>query len=95
MSVWLLEAYATDSRYGADVRYRAYTTSRKKAEAFARIPRIQFSDSGHGIVFHATEWPRRAKRLELRYGLSDYVDEHLRPAASVLVAPRAERQDDE
>lgn len=78
MTTWLLEAYGTDSRYGNDVRYRTYTVSRKRAEAFARIPRIQFTDSGHGIVFHATELPPRAKRLPVVYGLSDYITEHLR-----------------
>jgi len=78
MTTWLLEAYGTDCRYGDDVRYRAYTTSRKKAEAFSRIPRIQFTDSGHGIVFHASELPPRTKRLPLRNGLSDHIREHLR-----------------
>jgi hypothetical protein len=77
MTTWLLEAYGTDSRYSDDVRYRAYTTSRKKAEAFGRIPRIQFSDSGHGIVFSATELPPRTKKLPTRSGLSDYVREHM------------------
>lgn len=52
---WLLIAYNTDSRYRTDIRYRAYTTSEKKAEAFRHIPKIQFSDSGHGIVFAAYE----------------------------------------
>jgi hypothetical protein len=33
-----------------DVRYRAYTTSVAKAEAFKRVPKIQFTDSGHGVV---------------------------------------------
>jgi hypothetical protein len=74
---WLLEAYGTDSRYSDDVRYRAYTTSRKKAEAFARIPRIQFTDSGHGIVFAATELPPRTPRKPARRQLSDYVAEHM------------------
>ena len=69
----MLEGFGTDSRYGDDVRYRAYTTSAKKAEAFNRIPRIQFTDSGHGIVFSAWQLPPRTKRLPLRYGLTDYV----------------------
>jgi len=76
VTTWLLEGYGTDSRYGDDVRYRAYTTSQKKAEAFNRIPRIQFSDSGHGVVFAATELPPRAKRLPLRHSLADYVRDH-------------------
>ena len=77
MTTWLLEAYGTDSRYGSDVRYRAYTTSRTKAEKFTRIPRIQFTDSGHGIVFHAEELPPRTRRLSPIYSLSDYVREQM------------------
>lgn len=75
MSVWVLEAYGTDSRYGDDVRYRAYTTSAKRAEEFAKIPRIQFTDSGHGIVFVAR--PHSGKRLPVRRALSDYIGEQL------------------
>lgn len=82
MSTWMLEAYGTDSRYGDDVRHRSYTRSRKKAEAFARIPRIQFTDSGHGIVFRAEELARGTRRLPVRYGLSDYIAEHLAAAVS-------------
>jgi hypothetical protein len=77
VTTWMLEAYGTDSRYADDVRYRAYTRSAKKAEAFRRIPRIQFTDRGHGIVFTATEVPPRTKRLPLRYSLSDYIAEAL------------------
>ena len=79
MTTWLLEAYGTDSRYGPDVRYRAYTTSQKRAEVFSSIPRIQFTDSGHGIVFHATALPPRAKRLPTISGLADYIREHTNP----------------
>jgi hypothetical protein len=78
MSTWLLEAYGTDSRYGDDVRFRAYTTSRKQAEAFNAIPRIQFTDSGHGIVFSAIELAPRTPRKPKRYELSGYVREHMR-----------------
>ncbi len=90
MSTWLLVAFGTDSRYADDVRHRSYTTSRKKAEAFARIPRIQFTDSGHGIVFHAEELPPRAKRLPERRGLAEYIAEHTRPGG-----PVPEREGDE
>lgn len=41
-----------------DVRWREYTTSKKKAARFSQIPRIQFSDSGHGIEFFVTEHAR-------------------------------------
>lgn len=78
MTTWLLVAFGTDSRYADDVRHRSYTTSRKKAEKFAAIPRIQFTDSGHGIVFHAEELPPRTRRLPVRRGLEDYIAEHSR-----------------
>lgn len=78
MTTWLLEGFNTDRRYSDDVRYRAYTTSKRKAAAFSRIPKIQFTDSGHGIVFSATELPRRTRKLEPRYGLDEYVREHMR-----------------
>ena len=77
MATWMLEAFNTDRRYRDDVRYRAYTTSSKKAVAFDRIPKIQFSDSGHGIVFAARELPPRTRKLENRYELADYVREHM------------------
>ena len=75
MTVYLLEGYNTDSRYMDDIRYRAYTTSKKKADAFNKIPKIQFTDSGHGIVFSASEY--RGKQKPTRYELDRYVREHL------------------
>lgn len=77
MTTWLLEAYGTDSRYPDDVRHRSYTTSRRKAEAFGRLPKIQFTDSGHGIVFHAEELAPYTRRLPERHGLSDYIEANL------------------
>ena len=73
MSVWELIGYGTDSRYGAYVRHREYTTSQKKAELFAQIPRIQFTDSGHGIEFAAI--PHQGRREPTRS--MDYVREQL------------------
>ena len=71
MTVYLLEAYNTDSRYPTDVRYREYTTSKRRAEAFAKIPKIQFTDSGHGIAFSARE--HKGERKPTRTELSSYV----------------------
>ena len=71
MTVYLLEAYNTDSRYPDDVRYREYTTSKRRAEAFAKIPKIQFTDSGHGIAFSARE--HKGARKPTRTELSSYV----------------------
>jgi hypothetical protein len=38
-----------------DCRYREYTTSKRKADLFAKVPRIPFTDSGHGIVPYVRE----------------------------------------
>lgn len=76
MSVWVLEGRDTGAHHYAGydgVRHREYTTSKRKAELFERIPRIQFTDSGHGIVFTAS--PHSGKRLPtIRM---DYVREQL------------------
>ncbi len=73
--IYVLEAYNTDCRYREDIRYREYTSSKRRAEAFEKIPKIQFSDSGHGICFSAT--PHRGARLPARRELNSYVQEHL------------------
>lgn len=81
MNVWELIGFNTDSRYRDDVLHREYTTSRKKADLFEQIPKIQFTDSGHGIVFHAVE--HRGRRLPTRR--MDYVREQL----EILKGPSA------
>lgn len=73
--IYELIAYNTDSRYWDDVRYREYTTNRKKAEAFKNIPRIQFTDSGHGIEF--TYRIHVGSRKPTNYYLRDYVRNNL------------------
>ncbi len=73
--VYKLEAYNTDCRYRDDIRYREYTSSKRKAEDFNKIPKIQFSDSGHGIVFSATE--HQGRRKPSIYILSEYVSQEL------------------
>ncbi len=75
MTVYILEAYNTDSRYPDDVRYREYTRCKERADLFNQIPRIQFSDSGHGICFSARE--HKGTRKELRHELSQYVFEQM------------------
>jgi len=75
-----LAGYNTDCRYSQDIRYRQYTTSKKKADAFNKIPKIQFTDSGHGIVFRAREmsnFDRKYKKPPVSV-LSDYVRQHLK-----------------
>jgi len=81
--IWELTAYNTDSRYQNDIRYREYTASKKKAEAFKKIPKIQFTDSGHGIVFSA--WPHKGARKPNVYILKDYVKEYLLPTHKEVV----------
>ena len=71
--VYELIGFNTDSRYRDDVRHREYTTSAKKAQLFGQIPKIQFTDSGHGIVFAASE--HRGRREPTRR--MDYVREQL------------------
>ena len=73
MSVWLLEGFSTERGGRDDARHREYTTSARRAEMFGRIPRIQFTDSGHGIEFHAV--PHRGRRLPTRR--MEYVREQM------------------
>jgi glucan phosphorylase len=70
-----LIAYNTDCRYQKDIRYRKYTGNKKLAENFSKIPKIQFSDSGHGIVFVVRE--HSGKREPLISELADYVYKQL------------------
>lgn len=62
MARWELTAYDTEMR---EDRSREYTTSKRTAELWDKIPRIQFSDSGHGVVFRVREMAagERAKRV--------------------------------
>ena len=66
MTIYVLEAHNTGS--DDDVRYREYTRSTIRAEMFKKIPRIDFTDSGHGIVFSAREHVGKRKQVvrELR-----------------------------
>jgi hypothetical protein len=72
--IYELIAYNTDCRYN-DVRYREYTSSKKKAELFNQIPKIQFTDSGHGIIFYSREH-KGYKKPEIKT-LRDYVQRNL------------------
>jgi hypothetical protein len=59
-----------------DCRYRAYTTSKKKADEFmAKVTKIKFTDSGHGLVPPVNEVPRR--KDDSIGTLSDHVRECL------------------
>ena len=73
MATYRLEAFSTDQR-SDDVRYRAYTTSKTKADRFGFIPKIRFSDSGHGIVFSSSEVRPGERRLPTILTLSRHVE---------------------
>lgn len=74
MSTYVLEMRSTAN--WQDVRYREYTTSAKKAEIFRDVPKIQFTDSGHGIVPAVREHikgPREPRNMMLADHVQDYI----------------------
>ena len=73
MTVYCLEMRSTAN--WQDVRYREYTTSAKKAEIFKDVPRISFTDSGHGIVPCVRE--HRGHREPRNMMLSDHVQDYI------------------
>ena len=70
--VWELVAYDTELR---EARAREYTSSPRRAEAWKRIARIDFTDSGHGIVFQAT--PHSGRRKPTLRGMTEHVNSEL------------------
>lgn len=68
--VYELIAFSTEERGEASIRYRQYTNSEIKAEAWARMPRIDFTDSYHGIVFASGPKPAGERKTlkPLRWG---------------------------
>ena len=68
-----LLAFATSNPRN-DIRYRRYTRSKLTAERFSKLPRIQFTDSGHGIVFTVREMGKGEKRNTTITYLQDYVN---------------------
>lgn len=49
MPTYCLELRST-ANWNTDIRYRQYTTSEKTVRFFKTFPKINFTDSGHGIV---------------------------------------------
>jgi hypothetical protein len=76
--VYELIGFNTDSRYRDDVRWREYTTSEKRADEFGQIRKVQFSDSGHGIVFSAVPLKPGQRRKPIRRALMSHVPDELR-----------------
>jgi hypothetical protein len=73
--IFELLGYSTEEHGEDAVRYRAYTSSYRKADAFAKIKRINFTDSGHGIVFVAEK--KTGPRKPTRYGCEAHVKAEL------------------
>lgn len=78
MTVYCLEMRNTQC--WADVRYRDYTSSERRAAKFRLVPKVRFTDSSHGVVPVVTERNNpRAPRLPRMVGhgsLSDHVRRH-------------------
>lgn len=74
--VWECVGFSTEEHGENGIRHREYTTSEIKAELWGEIPRIQFTDSGHGIEFHASR--HSGGRSPEKRGLRDHVDENLK-----------------
>lgn len=86
MTTYCLEMRSTAN--WDDVRYRAYTASTRRAEAFkANVPRIQFTDSGHGIVPVMRE--HHGRREPLISVLREHVDTAMSPAIAPKTKPRS------
>jgi hypothetical protein len=83
MTTYVLEMRSTAN--WQDVRYREYTTSAKKAEIFKGVPRISFTDSGHGIIPHVRE--HSGHREPRNMILADHVRDHI-TAVGRQVKPR-------
>lgn len=80
MTTYELIAYSTESVGPGSVRYRDYTTSLVIANRFNAIPKIQFTDSGHGVVFcYRIHEGKRGKVIK---EIRDYVDKHMKFSAS-------------
>ena len=61
----------------SDVRYRDYTTSEKRMKAFEKVEKVQFTDSGHGVVPHVTECNSRGRdQIKGPNTLEKHVKEH-------------------
>jgi hypothetical protein len=84
MTIFCLEMRSTAN--WQDVRYREYTTSKKKADLFKRVPRISFTDSGHGIVPHVREHSGRREPRNML--LQDHVVDSIVALNKPLVVKR-------
>lgn len=80
MPVYCLEIRNTEN--WKDVRFRAYTTSNKRRLEFcAKVKRIDFTDSGHGLVTSTRELEKGERRQPLVTTLADHVRDCIRGTA--------------
>jgi hypothetical protein len=84
MARYELIAFSTEEHGENAVRFRKFSTSDNEAEAWRMIPRIDFTDSGHGIVFQA----RRLEAAEKRKPQKNRYGETERYAAQYMVELR-------
>lgn len=79
MPVYCLEMISTQD--WKDIRYRDYTTSVRKSEAFGKIPEIKFTDSHHRIIAVVTMVGNGKTRKDKINILRAYVSKHLMATA--------------
>jgi hypothetical protein len=80
MTTYVLEMRSTAD--WKDVRYREYTTSKRKADLFAQVPKIAFTDSGHGIV------PSVREHCGRRQPRNMVLQDHVVDSIKALTKPR-------
>lgn len=90
MTTYVLEMRSTAN--WSDVRYREYTTSAKKAEIFKDVPKIQFTDSGHGIV-PAVREHIKGPRAPRNMMLSDHVQSYITARGREVKRPTPRRRE--
>lgn len=80
MTIYVLELRSTADY--KDCRYREYTTSKRKADLFAKVPKISFTDSGHGIVPYVREHSgrREPRNMILQDHVVDSIKAMTQPA---------------
>lgn len=81
MTVYCLEMRNTQD--WSDVRYREYTSSKDRAERFKLVPKIKFTDSGHGVVPSVRE--HKGRRELANNCLRGYVREHMDEAMNKTI----------
>jgi hypothetical protein len=87
MTVFVLEMRST-ANWG-DVRYREYTTSKKKADLFRLVPKVRFTDTAHGIIPYVKE--HRGRREPRNMMLQEHVADAIKTLNLQQVTSRLRR----